>query len=146
MERKRLIDQDDGPYEVGYGKPPKETQFKKGESGNPAGRPRGGRRANQDLASLLLQAVTTKVVVNEGGKRRTMTKLDVSLQQLVNKAAGGDLRALEKLIQHLQRIELTSPSGPTVDEATDMAHIEAIRQRLAARAKSVVKEGSDEAE
>jgi hypothetical protein len=27
-------------YEVGYGKPPKDTQFKKGSSGNPKGRPR----------------------------------------------------------------------------------------------------------
>jgi hypothetical protein len=27
-------------YEVGYGKPPKDTQFKKGSSGNPKGRPK----------------------------------------------------------------------------------------------------------
>ena len=27
-------------YEVGYGKPPKATRFKKGQSGNPKGRPR----------------------------------------------------------------------------------------------------------
>ena len=29
-----------GSYEVGYGKPPKHTQFKKGQSGNPKGRPK----------------------------------------------------------------------------------------------------------
>lgn len=30
-------------YEVGYGKPPAETRFKKGQSGNPNGRPKGSR-------------------------------------------------------------------------------------------------------
>ena len=31
---------DNDDYEVGYGRPPKSGQFKKGQSGNPKGRPR----------------------------------------------------------------------------------------------------------
>ena len=27
-------------YEVGYGRPPKKSQFRKGQSGNPSGRPK----------------------------------------------------------------------------------------------------------
>src|SRR5262245_4838454 len=30
-------------YKVGYGKPPKDTQFRKGQSGNPKGRPKGSK-------------------------------------------------------------------------------------------------------
>ena len=39
----RRWSQGDAPYEIGYGKPPKHTQFKPGQSGNSKGRPRGQR-------------------------------------------------------------------------------------------------------
>jgi Family of unknown function (DUF5681) len=39
-----MPDNRDSDYQVGYGKPPQHTRFKKGESGNPAGRPRHAQR------------------------------------------------------------------------------------------------------
>jgi hypothetical protein len=40
----RLPPQEDAAtYEVGYGKPPKQTQFQAGRSGHPEGRPKGAR-------------------------------------------------------------------------------------------------------
>ena len=80
--------------EIGYGNPPRHTQFRKGVSGNPKGRPTGSR----NLATVLARALREKVVVNENGRRRTMTKLDAAVGQLVNKSASGDLAALRQLM------------------------------------------------
>src|SRR6266436_4681659 len=80
--------------EVGFGKPPKRTQFQKGVSGNPKGRPKGSR----NLATVLSRTLRENVVVNDNGRRRTMSKLDAAVAQLVNKSASGDLVALRQLI------------------------------------------------
>jgi hypothetical protein len=78
---------------VGYGKPPVHTRFHKGQSGNPQGRPKG--RLN--VATVLEKTLHEKVVINENGRRRTITKLEAALKQMVNKAASGDLAALRQL-------------------------------------------------
>jgi len=92
----------DGDYEVGFGRPPKHTQFHKGRSGNPKGRPRGSRNAS----TLLDDALNERVIVNENGRRKTVTKLDAIMKQLVNRAAQGDHRATQLLLAHqIPRIE-----------------------------------------
>jgi hypothetical protein len=82
-----------GNDEIGFGKPPKRTQFKKGQSGNPRGRPKG----KPNIATVLERALREKVVINENGRRKIITKLEASIKQLVNKAAAGDLRAMQQL-------------------------------------------------
>ena len=54
-------------YRVGYGKPPKATQFKRGRSGNPKGRPKGSRKLASDLADELEEKITVR---EEGRSRR----------------------------------------------------------------------------
>lgn len=86
-----------GHYEVGYGKPPKHTRFQKGRSGNPRGRPRG----SKGWITLVREAVSAKVEVRENGRPlRKITKLEAAVTQLVNRAAGGDLRALALLLSN----------------------------------------------
>ena len=85
--------EDSGEYDVGFGKPPKHTCFRKGTSGNPKGRPKGTR----NLATILERALREKVVINENGVRKTITKFEAALKQLVNKAACGDLAAMRQL-------------------------------------------------
>jgi Family of unknown function (DUF5681) len=85
--------EDSGEYDVGFGKPPKHTRFRKGTSGNPKGKPKGTR----NLATILARTLREKVVINENGVRKTITKLEAALKQLVNKAASGDLAAMRQL-------------------------------------------------
>ena len=77
------------------GRPPTHSRFKPGQSGNPGGRPKG----SVNLGSLLAKALNEKVTVTEGGRRRTISKGEVSIKQLVNKAAGGDLRSMRLVLE-----------------------------------------------
>jgi hypothetical protein len=96
---------DQGPsYEVGFGKPPKQTRYRKGISGNPKGRPRG----RPNWRTLLERAMNEKVVINENGVRKMVTKLEAAFKQLVNKAASGDLRALQQLTPLANTVEQTA--------------------------------------
>src|SRR6516225_7885842 len=70
-----------------YRKPPEHTRFKKGQSGNPRGRPA------KNLPALLAAALNEKVTVTENGKRRQVTKREAVIAQLVNKSASAELHA-----------------------------------------------------
>jgi hypothetical protein len=75
--------------QVSFCRPPQATRFKKGVSGNPKGRP----KHSLNVATAFTKALSEKVVINEGGQRKTVTKLEAALKQLVNKAASGDHRS-----------------------------------------------------
>lgn len=104
----------DRPYTVGKGKPPVHTQFGKDNPGNPKGRPRGSRNAD----TILKSALATKINVKENGRDRRISKLDAVVTQLVNKAASGDLRAIN-MILHLNR-ELEARTKPQ-DQGTPLS-------------------------
>ena len=55
---------------TGYGNPPKHTQFKPGQSGNPAGRPKGAKNLKTDLEEEMRELI----VVREGGNTKTVSK------------------------------------------------------------------------
>lgn len=84
---------------VGYGKPPAATQFKKGISGNPAGRPKG----SKSLATIVAQMGSRKITVNIAGKQRKVNMLEAMIMQLNIKGASGDLKAIRQVIA-LQQI------------------------------------------
>ena len=118
-------------YDVGYAKPPVRTQFKKGQSGNPAGRARG--KAN--FATVLERALSAGVVVTEGGRRTTKSKLEVAVTQAVNKAANGDLKALNILIKLLPILDPTvAQEIISPDLVADRELAMKLAQRFAARA------------
>src|SRR5580698_3407993 len=97
---------------VGYGKPPDNTRFKKGVSGNPKGRPKGSR----NVAAVFAKTLREKVVINEHGQRKTISKLEAAIKQFVNKAASGDLRALQMLVALAREAE-TREVSPSADHS-----------------------------
>ena len=84
---------DHDPDEVGFGKPPKEYQFKPGQSGNPKGRPKGP----GNIYKLIAKHAAKKVTVVENGVEKKMPKMDVVVTAIFNKAAKGDVSAARLL-------------------------------------------------
>lgn len=92
-----------GPSEVGFGRPPAKSRFRKGRSGNPAGRPPVIRTFERLLRRLLLQ----KVRVTENGCARSVVRLQVIFEQIVNQAALGSARFQKLLLEYLPSVDAT---------------------------------------
>ena len=86
-------------YAVGYGRPPKETQFQPGKSGNPTGRRKGSRT----VGAILTDIIEQKIPVTENGKTRRMPALEVMLRRLVNDAMRGERSAMKLLLSFVDR-------------------------------------------
>jgi Family of unknown function (DUF5681) len=83
-------------YSIGYGKPPEETRFKPGRSGNPRGRPKNSRNYKTVMNKLLKERVKTEPL----GWRQPNIK--VVMQKLVDQALEGNWRALKLVISMME--------------------------------------------
>src|SRR6476646_8676841 len=70
---------------VGFGKPPTSSRFKKGQSGNPKGRPKN-RRRGIPYDHVLGQMVT----IREDGRERRVTAAEAFILSLTKKGLEGD--------------------------------------------------------
>ena len=86
---------------VGRGNPPKHTQFRKGTTGNPKGRPKG----SKNLSTYLMEAALDQVSATVGGRTRKISKIQATAMQLATKAAGGDQAAMGKFLDWMDEIE-----------------------------------------
>ena len=93
-------DKDKKDYEIGYGRPPKHTRFKPGQSGNPCGRAKGTRNLRTDLIDELAE----RIAISEGGRRRSVSKQRGMLKQLMAKALKGDVRAANTILGLVERL------------------------------------------
>jgi len=99
-----------GSYTVGYGKPPKHSQFRPGQSGNPAGRQKGVRNLNTVVGRILKAPVKLK----DGGHMRKITTLEGVLMRACQKALQGDARASNLVINLAARYGIApGESGET---------------------------------
>ena len=113
---------------VGYKRPPKDHCWKKGQSGNPKGRPRGYRNFAAALAAILHETVSTR----DGDDEREMTKLEAVTRQLVDKAMAGDARLMQQLCNEMHKGEAKAEKENTATSVTeaDREVIEALFVRV----------------
>jgi hypothetical protein len=95
-------------YEIGYRRPPAKTQFKKGQSGNPQGRPKG----SSNFQTLLEKELAQKIVVTENGKKKSLTRLQAMVKRLVSGALQGDQKQLLALVEIMRRAGTLVPANP----------------------------------
>ena len=110
-------------YDVGYRKPPKKTQFKPGQSGNPKGRPKGTKNLSTDLTEELAE----KIPVTERGRKREITKQRAMVKALMAKAVQGDTKAANTLLNMFLKLipREAEPAAEIVDYTeTDLAVLE----------------------
>ncbi|MEH6835443.1 DUF5681 domain-containing protein [Falsihalocynthiibacter arcticus] len=120
-------------YDVGFGKPPKRTQFKKGQSGNAKGRPKGSR----NVESMVKEAFFRKITITESGKKKRVTMLEALLRQLVNGAIKGEMRNVDRvfkllpILQETLEQEKARDQGDTdIDPVADLAILETLADML----------------
>ncbi|MEO0550461.1 MAG: DUF5681 domain-containing protein [Pseudomonadota bacterium] len=150
-------------YEVGYGKPPKQTQFQKGQSGNPKGRP----KRSQNMSTLLADELGRKIQVTENGQTKTMTAREAMVRRIVNGALSGkaiDVLKLMKMLESLlpsevepEQVELPEysisfvkgvdgrPFNPTDEEYEHLAERrKAKAKKQAEKASAQIEEDNDD--
>ena len=96
-------------YEVGYGKPPLHTRFKKGVCANPRGR---GRRRPFEADKILKEVLFAEMDYKEGGKVRRAPRLEVAIRTLAAKAVKGDAASAMQLLKMRTRAETHGDLGP----------------------------------
>ena len=109
-------------YAVGYGKPPASTQFRKGQSGNRSGRPKG----TNNLKTDLLEELHEKVTLKEGERTKKITKQRAIVKTLFAKALKGEPRAATTLIGLLGRVFDLAATEAVASEPLSAEEVEAL--------------------
>jgi hypothetical protein len=116
----------DSDDDVGYGRPPKHSQFKKGQSGNPKGR----RPKSRNTSTLLAEELDKLITVKDGSGERRLSKREALMTSLVNDAITGKNQARPLLLRIL---EVSNPPEPFLATDEDAAALDAFIERRSAK-------------
>ena len=118
-------------YEVGYGKPPKKSQFKPGQSGNPKGRPKGAKNE----ATILNGILNRKLAIREAGRARKISVLEAMLLKFTEDALKGNTKSAAFLLNRYRGFD-----GPETDpselDQDDQQVLESYYRRVQAELKA----------
>jgi hypothetical protein len=129
--RKRPNQSTSGTYAVGYGKPPRDHQFKPGKSGNDAGRPPGSKNEETIVREILGQ----KIKIREGGKIRRITVLEAMFRRFAEESLAGDIKSATFLLNRLNSVISAVNSGGLDhdDQALLQEFLEELETEIAAK-------------
>jgi Family of unknown function (DUF5681) len=113
-------------YFVGYKRPPRHGQFRKGQSGNPHGKAKG----RKNYRTEFLEELGEKVLVTENGRQRKLSKQTLIIKRMVADAIKGDAKARDHLLRLIGQVDALDtgggPASPTaVEDVEIMARFKA---------------------
>ena len=104
-------------YAVGYGRPPKHTRYKPGQSGNRRGRP----KRQRNVRTVVEETLNQRITIREGNATRSLTKLDGVILTMINDALKGEPKARAALISLVRSLGMTgeAPAANNSEPLTD---------------------------
>jgi hypothetical protein len=119
------------PYTVGKGKPPVKNQFKKGQSGNPSGRPK--RRLPKlplDFQKNLIAELKSSITITEDGKKKKTSKFEALMKSVIAQALKGDKTTTKLLVNFLEKQPKYAFADDEVVGVVTKANLEAMHEFL----------------
>jgi len=123
---------------AGYGQPPRSSQFKKGQSGNPNGRPRQVAIPFEDrsAAALTLREAERLISVRDGEGVRQMTQIEAILRTQYLSASKGSAYAQKNIIERYERADRERRVALEANNELWRGYVREQRQEIALAAKN----------
>ena len=96
-------------YEIGYGRPPKHTQFKKGVCPNPRGR---GQRRAPSISDAVQEVFSASTEYRDRGRVKKASRLELAIRQHIAAALKGDMGSAAMLLKIRKQAEKRGRPGP----------------------------------